>query len=660
LVSIQLRGSGAVEPSVERPRGLHVWNESILTRINPFGGIRSGGIWAGESWMWRTVPTGWGNPAEPLRPVKLAGARQGVFTVQVGVGSDGPIKGLEAAVSELSQAGGGGRISASAIQILYLSVLDHMPGSLSGDPSMSLLDALSEKPPSEVPARAGSKMPARDYADQYGPNMTQGAAAWVDGGADVPIWIKVRVPADAPAGEYQGTLTIRATGSRPVAVPVQLRVADWTLPKPADFVTHVGLIQSPDTLALKYKVPLWSDAHFKLVEKSCTYMGELGGKVAYIYLTTGTWHGNRQTTVYWVKQPDGSYTYDFRVFDRYLDLVQKYLKPEVVCLYVYHYQSGSKGRVSVLDPGSGQVSDLETPVYGPTPEAVAFWKPVMTEVNARLQKRGLGGKAHLGMVVEGGLAVDALRNWDPKGMRPAVDLFKDVWPEGKWTQIAHQGGGGKDGIYGAPLGYVMTVLGNFSPYRSKLWGSPDLPLVLIKHFRAHPVIDLRPTAERGSLFWAAEVAMGETHGIGPLGVDFWNLTAEERGDRAGGSTAPLEGGHGNFRMYLFTTAALLAPGPEGPVSTARFEMFREGLQACEARAVVEKALGDEASRQRLGDPLAKRCQDVLKERRQAFESVAAYGPSGEGWRWFANSGWEDLNGKLFSRAGDVAKALADK
>jgi hypothetical protein len=339
------------------------------------------------------------------------------------------------------------------------------------------------------------------------------------------------------------------------------------------------------------------------------------------------------------------------VFDRYLDLVQKYLKPEVVCLYVYDYQCGTKGHVSVLDPGNGQVSVLDTPVYGPTPEATAFWKPVMTEVNARLEKRGLGGNVPLGMVVEGG---HGAREWGGKGMQPVVELFKGIWPEGKWTQVAHQGGGGGAKIHGVPLGYVMSVDGNFSPYRSKLgFGNADLPLILIQHFREGSRYEgyfAYPNSPRGNLMRLAEVSMGGNRGLGPLGVDFWNLTAEERGDPPEKGAHTLESGDGHFWMCQHSTGAFLAPGPEGPISTARFDIFREGIQACEAHVVVHKALGDEATRQRLGAPLVKRCQEALKERGPALDyHFLSYAFD-----------WDSLNGKLFSCAGEVTRALAGK
>ena len=52
---------------------------------------------------------------------------------------------------------------------------------------------------------------------------------------------------------------------------------------------------------------------------------------------------------------------------------------------------------------------------------------------------------------------------------------------------------------------------------------------------------------------------------------------------------------------LFTVPeSLLAPGPEGPVASDEMEAYREGVQECEARIAIERALGDEARKARLG------------------------------------------------------------
>ena len=129
---------------------------------------------------------------------------------------------------------------------------------------------------------------------------------------------------------------------------------------------------------------------------------------------------------------------------------------------------------------------------------------------------------------------------------------------------------------------------------------------------------------------------------------------------------------------------LLAPGPDGAVGTSRLEVFREGLQECEARIAIESALVDEARKAKLGPALAARAQEVLDHRhrclwlaRGAAEAdldkpgfvadykdfdygVAMRWDMGAGNRWFIASGWQDRSSDLFRAAGEVAAKLGAK
>jgi hypothetical protein len=81
----------------------------------------------------------------------------------------------------------------------------------------------------------------------------------------VPIWVTARVPADAVPGDYEGKLRVTRGTDAPVTVPVTLAVCAWKSPDPKDFVSHAGLIESPESVALKYKVPLWAEKHLALI-----------------------------------------------------------------------------------------------------------------------------------------------------------------------------------------------------------------------------------------------------------------------------------------------------------------------------------------------------------------------------------------------------------
>ena len=91
------------------------------------------------------------------------------------------------------------------------------------------------------------------------------------------------------------------------------------------------------------------------------------------------------------------------------------------------------------------------------------------------------------------------------------------------------------------------------------------------------------------------------------------------------------------------TTDLFAPGPDGPVTTVRFENACEGIQLAEARIFIEKALADET--RPLPEALARRCRELLDLRTNVLRGMGV-------------PGQPDRDRRLFDLAGEVAGALA--
>ena len=164
--------------------------------------------------------------------------------------------------------------------------------------------------------------------------------------------------------------------------------------------------------------------------------------------------------------------------------------------------------------------------------------------------------------------------------------------------------------------------------------------------------------------WAYRQWMDSTlvlgrQGTGRVGGDYWHLGAKFVGsgrissEASGGSRGTL------FGIYLKSavgqvglgnsTTDLFGPGPDGPVTTIRFENAREGNQEGEARIFLERALLDKA--RPLPAELAGRCQAVLDEATNVARlNMLAAG--GIGW-----VNWQDRSRRLYDLAGEAAEAL---
>jgi len=609
--------------NASRPKGLQVRSHTVFHRVNP---------------------NEYGDPCERLTPIRLCGARNGVYAGQVVVSSTEPIANLRAAASEL-RGPADSIIPQTAVEVRYPRRERVIEG-------LHIYDTLDASP----------------HPAEKVPGNTQ------------PVWVTVHVGRDARPGDYTGTLTVRVEGRDPVEIPMRLHVVDWTLPDPREFVTHVGIVQSPESVALQYNVPMWSEKHWQLLDRTFELLGQVGSKTLYIPVKTKTHFGNEHTMVRWVKQPDGSYRHDFSIVEKYLDVAVKHLgKVPVVCLYVCdggpsNTRPDPPGTfVTVLDAATGGLSDMKAPEWG-TVQSQEFWRPVVDAMWTILAKRGMEESLMVGVVQGVGTAT--------------VDDFKKVAPDVRWVAHSHlysEAFGEAWQKEGQPVGYLAQVGGMFSV----LWDPEDgrtfygwknpFQVVTFPRDEVGPCLrlDSEPTVLRlcaeGALLtgrqarypakWGARVEsmaikykkdFPGVRGFGRLGADFWPVLKGRAGDH------PICGRYPGSDWGTLNLGGvnpwLLAPGPEGAISTVRFELMRESLQEAEARVLIQNALLDDEQRAKLGKPLADRCTELMNERTRTLRYVSEFYDSGNG-RYLLSPAWSESSEKLYEAAAAVAKAL---
>jgi hypothetical protein len=148
--------------------------------------------------------------------------------------------------------------------------------------------------------------------------------------------------------------------------------------------------------------------------------------------------------------------------------------------------------------------------------------------------------------------------------------------------------------------------------------------------------DFSPPGDHRSV--GEEVVRAGYDGWCEFGVDLFPLKTP-----IGGYGVPPHGRGVNWAAPGRSTLAILAPGPDGPVATERFEMFREGLELTEALLFVQQAIAEG----KLSADLQKRAKSVLDARGQAF---------GRGW-FGIRFMQAEYDAKLLDLAGEVAGEL---
>ncbi|RPI63944.1 MAG: hypothetical protein EHM48_01630 [Planctomycetaceae bacterium] len=593
---------------------------------------------------------------QTLNPIRIVGARAGTFSGKVVVSSDKPIVGLKAVASDLVSADGK-TIPAAAITVRYAQLdtdMDGDGGQARYPVAVKSFDALATSAPTNVPVP--ERKPGRG-------NWSNPGQPKYPNGSSQPIWATIAVPADAAEGKYKGKLTITANGEKPIEAELDVTVCGFKLPPPSQFDTLVDFIQSPESVAMQYKVPLWSDEHFKLLARSFELLGQLGNRSVYLHLICQTNQGNEESMVRWIKQPDGSYKHDFTVLEKYLDTAIKNMgQPRMVCLYLFDMRHGGAasdkdGAIMVSEVGvDGKVTPLMLPKYG-TPESDKLWKPVAEGVMQILKKRNLDKAAVLGVIQDG--APD----------KSVTEGIKKLYPNLSWMRHAHTL---RKDVNGMPLAYQCLVwtpkfLTGDEPAGKHSYGWKDSGGVyqFCRSQDVYPTLISRLVGEMN--------IAGSQSGFGRIGLDFWPVLADKKGKRVG--TIQARYPQTSWENLDWMTRSFVPPGPDGAMGTPRFEMMREGLQECQARIYIEKALLDPALRAKLGDELATKCQSVLDERTKAMllgldnHLVCGFGKtslSNHGWWsspgqvgkfWYITSGWQDRSEKLYAAAAAVAAKL---
>ncbi|UDQ96992.1 glycoside hydrolase domain-containing protein [Lentisphaerota bacterium WC36G] len=192
-----------------------------------------------------------------------------------------------------------------------------------------------------------------------------------------PVWVDVKVPRDAKAGKYSWKLIAKAAGGIKKELTVNLTVKDMDIPSLKESNFHLDLWQNPFAVARLHRVELWSDMHFDLMKKYYTFLGDLGQKVTTISLIDEPWRGQTYDSFYemikWTKKKDGSWEYDFTIFDRYVAMAEEAgIGNQINCYTMVPW--GNK--FAYYDEASGEKKYLHAEAG--TEKYKQHWRPFLT------------------------------------------------------------------------------------------------------------------------------------------------------------------------------------------------------------------------------------------------------------------------------------------
>lgn len=211
-----------------------------------------------------------------------------------------------------------------------------------------------------------------------------------------PVWITVSVPADAPAGEYVSTVKLYAKGRQLRTFDIGLTVIGRELPPPAEWNYYLDLWQHPAAVARVEGLDMWSDAHFEALVPYMRLLADAGQKVVTTTLNKDPWNNqcfdSYADMIVWTKNADGAWSYDYTVFDRWVELMTGLGIDHTINCYsmlpwnnMLHYRDAATGEWVDVKAEPGQ------------PAFDEMWRPFLADFVRHLEEKGWLAKTCIAM-----------------------------------------------------------------------------------------------------------------------------------------------------------------------------------------------------------------------------------------------------------------------
>ncbi len=214
-----------------------------------------------------------------------------------------------------------------------------------------------------------------DFAASLSPDMLDNLQSFdLEANKARPIWVTINIPVDADAGEYLTKIRIMGNGTQHQELDLKLSVINIELPKSTAWTYHLDQWQHPSAIARVHGLKMWSDAHFEAMKPVMKMLADVGQKVITATINKDPW--NVQTydpyadMIKWNKQPDGTWKYDYSIFDRWVQFMMDLGVSKMLNCYSIipwnneiHYFDVAKNEVvnASAKPGTSEFESLWTP-----------------------------------------------------------------------------------------------------------------------------------------------------------------------------------------------------------------------------------------------------------------------------------------------------------
>lgn len=222
-----------------------------------------------------------------------------------------------------------------------------------------------------------------------------------------PIWFTFFIPKNTKEGVYKGIIIIETKEFVKKEIPISIKVINETIPDAKDYKFFLDLWLNPNAIAVANNLDLWSENHWILVEKYMKDLVSRGAKTITTTITHDPWkigwiNGTRHSQtgigfapmIQWNLTKNKTWTYDYSIFDKYVKLALKSgLKERIDVFSLTPFEWGGKRYVTYFDKEKGKI--IEKAFEQSDEEYETLWINFLKDFEKHLRDKGWFEKTYL-------------------------------------------------------------------------------------------------------------------------------------------------------------------------------------------------------------------------------------------------------------------------
>lgn len=212
-----------------------------------------------------------------------------------------------------------------------------------------------------------------------------------------PVWCSIEVPRDIEAGVYTTTMEVVDENNTILkTLNLTINVDAHTLPEAADQKFHLDLWQQPYAVSRYYEVERWSNEHIEALRPYLQALGKAGQSVVTTILFYEPWgeqsHDKFSAMVQTTKKADGTWAFDFDIFDKYVELCAECgINKQINCYSMVTWDM----KFRYYDEATGQ--DIDWALTVGSDDYKALWNAYLKAFRAHLEGKGWFEKTCIAM-----------------------------------------------------------------------------------------------------------------------------------------------------------------------------------------------------------------------------------------------------------------------